>query len=57
MGRKFGVTAIPRAILVDKDGVIVSASARGPALGEHLQKLLGDTASADASPTGPNVEE
>jgi thiol-disulfide isomerase/thioredoxin len=47
MGRKYGVTAIPRAILVDKDGVIVSASARGQALGEHLQKLLGD-----ATPSG-----
>jgi thiol-disulfide isomerase/thioredoxin len=44
MGRKYGITAIPRAILVDKNGVIVSASARGPALGEHLQKLLGDAA-------------
>ena len=47
MGRKYGVTAIPRAILVNKDGVIVSASARGDALGEHLQKLLGDAAPAD----------
>jgi thiol-disulfide isomerase/thioredoxin len=47
MGRKYGVTAIPRAILVDKSGVIVSTSARGPALGEHLQKLLGETAPSD----------
>jgi thiol-disulfide isomerase/thioredoxin len=47
MGRKYGITAIPRAILVDKNGVIVSASARGPALGEHLQKLLGKAAPSD----------
>ena len=44
MGRKYGITAIPRAILVDKNGVIVSASARGPALGTHLQELLGEAA-------------
>jgi thiol-disulfide isomerase/thioredoxin len=44
MGRKYGITAIPRAILVDKNGVIVSASARGPALGVHLQDLLGAAA-------------
>jgi thiol-disulfide isomerase/thioredoxin len=47
MGRKYGITAIPRAILVDKNGVIVSTSARGAALGEHLQKLLGESAPSD----------
>jgi len=47
MGRKYGITAIPRAILVDKNGVIVSAAARGPALGEQLQKLLGEAAPSD----------
>jgi thiol-disulfide isomerase/thioredoxin len=47
MGRKYGVTAIPRAILVGKDGTIISAEARGPALGVHLQDLLGEPASSD----------
>ncbi len=47
MGRKYGITAIPRAILVDKNGVIVSASARGNALGAHLHDLLGEAAPSD----------
>ena len=41
MGRKYGVTALPRAILVDKDGIIVTSEARGPQLGAHLEQLLG----------------
>jgi thiol-disulfide isomerase/thioredoxin len=41
MGRKYGVTALPRAILVDKDGVIVTTEARGPQLAVHLEQLLG----------------
>jgi thiol-disulfide isomerase/thioredoxin len=49
MGRKYGITSLPRAILVDKEGVIVSAEARGPALGAHLQQLLGPPAAADES--------
>jgi hypothetical protein len=51
MARKYGVTvtAIPRAILVDKDGIIVSAEARGRELGVHLQQLLGPPDNADAS--------
>jgi thiol-disulfide isomerase/thioredoxin len=55
MGRKYGVTAIPRAILVDKDGVIVSAEARGPELGERLAQLLGPPADANESATGSDV--
>jgi thiol-disulfide isomerase/thioredoxin len=49
MGRKYGVTAIPRAILVDKDGVIVSAEARGQELGSQLERLLGPPDRAEAS--------
>jgi thiol-disulfide isomerase/thioredoxin len=52
MGRKYGVTAIPRAILVNKDGTIISAEARGPALAAHLHDLLGGAASSDESATG-----
>jgi thiol-disulfide isomerase/thioredoxin len=42
MGRKYGVTALPRVILVDQDGVIVSTMARGPNLGALLRELLGE---------------
>jgi thiol-disulfide isomerase/thioredoxin len=58
MGRKFGVTALPRAILVDKEGIIVTTEARGPELGAHLQRLLGasgssgDSTPAAAAPKG-----
>lgn len=38
---KYGVTGIPRVILVDKEGKVVSTSARGPRLGQLLEKLLG----------------
>jgi thiol-disulfide isomerase/thioredoxin len=41
MSRKYGITAIPRVILVDKEGVVVSTKARGRELGEQLEKLLG----------------
>ncbi len=62
MGRRYGITAIPRAILVDKDGVIVSAEARGPELGAHLEQLLGpagnsneSAGSSDAAPVVPDA--
>jgi peroxiredoxin len=42
MGRKYGVTALPRVLLVDQEGVIVSTMARGPNLGNLLQELLGE---------------
>jgi thiol-disulfide isomerase/thioredoxin len=41
MARRFGITSLPRAILVDKDGVVVHTEARGEALGALLQELLG----------------
>ena len=54
MGREYGVTAIPRAILVDKNGVIVSAEARGRQLGEQLARLLGPP--ADSNESAPNTD-
>ena len=42
MGRKYGVTALPRAILVDQDGVIVSTMARGRILDMLLRQQLGE---------------
>lgn len=38
----YGITGIPTAILLDKEGKAVSLHARGEALGELLEKLLGD---------------
>lgn len=50
MSTKYAITGIPRAILVNKDGIVVSMSARGPRLREELEKLLGPPAEA------PDVE-
>jgi thiol-disulfide isomerase/thioredoxin len=41
---KYGVNAIPRVILVDKNGNVVSTNARGPKLAESLKELLGPPA-------------
>lgn len=39
---KYGVTGIPMAILVDKEGKVVSLAARGEELNRLLDKLLGE---------------
>ena len=41
MAEHFGINAIPAAILVDKDGKVVSLRARGPELTRLLESLLG----------------
>jgi thiol-disulfide isomerase/thioredoxin len=41
IARKYGIAAIPRVMLVDKEGKVVSTSARGERLGEYLAQLLG----------------
>jgi thiol-disulfide isomerase/thioredoxin len=41
LARKYGVTRIPRVILVDQSGNVVSTMARGERLGELLSQLLG----------------
>ena len=46
MGRKYGVTALPRAILVDKEGDVVDTEARGQKLGMLLEELLGPAGAA-----------
>lgn len=45
----YGVTAIPRVLLVDKDGKVVSTNARGAKLGQLLEKLLGPPGGAAAT--------
>ena len=47
MARYYGISGIPTAILVDQEGRVVSMRARGPALKEELQKLLGDPAASE----------
>jgi thiol-disulfide isomerase/thioredoxin len=44
----YGITGIPTAILVGKDGKVVNMNARGPVLGEELEKLLGPPAEKPA---------
>jgi thiol-disulfide isomerase/thioredoxin len=41
MAVKYGVTSLPRAILVDQKGNVVETVARGERLIEHLRELLG----------------
>ncbi len=41
MAEYFGINAIPAAILVDKDGKVISMRARGPELPKLLEELLG----------------
>jgi hypothetical protein len=41
MAKKFGVSSIPTAFLVDREGKLVSTMARGPELERLLEKLLG----------------
>ncbi len=38
----YGITGIPRAILVDREGTVVSLQARGKLLARDLRKLLGE---------------
>ena len=54
----YGITGIPTAILVGKDGKVVHMEARGPVLREQLQELLGDPAEppADESADGEEAE-
>ncbi|MDM4014433.1 peroxiredoxin family protein [Roseiconus lacunae] len=51
MAVKYGINAIPSVWLVDKEGKVVSLSARGDELGRQLEQLLGpveeDEAGAD----------
>ena len=42
MANYYGVTGIPMAVLVGKDGKVITLNARGPALGNELKKLLGE---------------
>jgi thiol-disulfide isomerase/thioredoxin len=47
MATRFGISGIPFAMLVDREGKIISFNARGPRLGELLKENLGPVESAD----------
>lgn len=47
--KHYGVTGIPTAILLDKDGKAVNMNARGPILQEELARLLGPVAEGAAA--------
>jgi thiol-disulfide isomerase/thioredoxin len=51
---KFGIEGIPTMMLLDKDGKLVTMSARGPELGKQLAALLGP---ADEKKEEPKDEE
>jgi len=51
MATYYGVMGIPTLILVGADGNVVSLEVRGPALGEHLEKLLGPVEPKSAEET------
>jgi glutaredoxin len=60
MATYYGINAIPRVILVGKDGNVVSTNARGPMLTKLLNELLGPppegsdlAADADKSAAAP----
>jgi thioredoxin-like negative regulator of GroEL len=54
----YGITGIPRAILIDQEGRVVSMMARGPYLERELRKLLGEPlADADEPKTDAVVEQ
>ena len=42
MAVRYGITGIPRAILVDREGKVVHMTARGAKLGQELRRLLGE---------------
>jgi hypothetical protein len=41
LATKYGITSLPRAILVDQNGIVIDTVARGERLIQHLQQLLG----------------
>jgi thiol-disulfide isomerase/thioredoxin len=50
LARKYGITRIPRVILVDQNGNVVSTMARGERLGELLAQLLGPSSRSATRP-------
>lgn len=57
MARRYAIDGIPRAILVDQDGVVVSMTARGPLLGAELRRLLGEPAVEQSTSADSNDQQ
>jgi thiol-disulfide isomerase/thioredoxin len=59
MADYYGVLGVPLAVLVGKDGKVISLHARGPALSKELEKLLGpaDTKGGAKSKTESPADE
>jgi thiol-disulfide isomerase/thioredoxin len=49
MARYYGISGIPTAILLDREGRVIHMNARGDTLREELQKLLGDPVEVEES--------
>jgi thiol-disulfide isomerase/thioredoxin len=57
LAMKYGITALPRAILVDQEGNVVDTFARGPRLGQLLSDLLGGGRAPLGGPVGESNED
>lgn len=60
LAQHYGISGIPTAILVDKEGKVVSLNARGEMLGELLEELIGpanETVDGDDGDTEPEAEQ
>ncbi len=60
LAQYYGISGIPTAILVDKEGKVVSLNARGEMLGELLDELIGpanETVEGDDGDTEPEAEQ
>ena len=54
---KFGIVGIPTMMLLDKEGKLVTMSARGPELGKQLESLLGPAAEPKEKSAGKAKDE
>ena len=56
LARKYAIHAIPRAILVNKEGIVISMVARGPLLDHELEKIFGKPSAKQSSAKNPATE-
>jgi len=57
MAVRYGITGIPRAILVDREGKVVHMTARGVNLGRELRRLLGEPVARSQRRTDTFVQQ
>ncbi len=57
MAVRYGITGIPRAILVDREGKVVHMTARGANLGRELRRLLGEPVARSQPRTDALVQQ